>query len=123
MNPSDAILIAILLPLAGAVLIALTGAMPNLRETVTLVTAALLAFALPSLTPWWVKAFHGATRGNKEMPTFSSVNRIKPIHTDPSGVMSSTKGATWASKRSWRGPTGTFQCTKSTLAHRSCFIK
>ena len=51
MTPADAILIAVLLPLVGAVLIALTGAMPNLRETVTLVTAALLLADVLTLVP------------------------------------------------------------------------
>ncbi len=51
MTPADAILIAVLLPLVGAVLIALTGAMPNLRETVTLVTATLLLADVLTLVP------------------------------------------------------------------------
>ncbi len=51
MTPADAILVAVLLPLAGAVLIALTASMPNLRETVTLVTAALLFANVLTLVP------------------------------------------------------------------------
>lgn len=43
--------VAFWLPLAGAVLIALTGRYPNLRETVTLVTAATLAAVVFSLVP------------------------------------------------------------------------
>jgi len=51
MNPADAIIAAILLPLAGALLIAVTGARPNLREAVTLVTAVLLFTIVLSLVP------------------------------------------------------------------------
>lgn len=43
--------LAFWLPLAGAVLIALTGRYPNLRETVTLVTAGTLAALVFSLVP------------------------------------------------------------------------
>jgi len=43
--------LAFWLPLAGAVLIALTGRHPNLRETVTLVTAGTLAALVFSLVP------------------------------------------------------------------------
>ena len=43
--------IAFLIPLVGALLIAATGRRPNLRETVTLVTAAALAVAVFSLAP------------------------------------------------------------------------
>ena len=51
MTGADAILFALLLPLAGAVLIALAGRWPNLRETVTLVTATSLAAVVWSITP------------------------------------------------------------------------
>ncbi len=43
--------IAFVIPLVGAVLIAATGRRPNVRETVTLVTAAALAVAVFSLVP------------------------------------------------------------------------
>ena len=51
MNPSTLILLALALPLAGAVGIALAGKHPNIRETVTLVTAGLLLVAVASLMP------------------------------------------------------------------------
>lgn len=50
-SPETAILGAIFLPLGGAVLIWLTGAIPNLRETVTLVTAASLFAVVLTLLP------------------------------------------------------------------------
>ena len=51
MIASTLIALAILLPLAGAVLIGLTGRWPNLRETVTLVTAGALALCVWTLLP------------------------------------------------------------------------
>ena len=49
MTPANAIVLAIALPLAGAVLIAFCDRRPNLRETVTLVTAVLLFATVVSL--------------------------------------------------------------------------
>ena len=49
MSPSTAITLALLAPLGGAVLIALAGRWPNLRETVTLVTALGLFALVASL--------------------------------------------------------------------------
>lgn len=51
MSGGDTILLALLLPLAGAVGIGLAGRWPNLRETVTLVTATSLAALIWSLAP------------------------------------------------------------------------
>jgi multicomponent Na+:H+ antiporter subunit D len=51
MSAADTILLSLLLPLLGAVGIGLTGRWPNLRETVTLVTAATLALTVWSLAP------------------------------------------------------------------------
>jgi multicomponent Na+:H+ antiporter subunit D len=45
------ILLALAIPTVGAVLIVLTGSIPNLRETVTLVTAGLLAIDVYSMVP------------------------------------------------------------------------
>jgi len=42
MSPDDTLLVALGLPLLGALLVALTGRWPNLREAVTLTTGALL---------------------------------------------------------------------------------
>ncbi|MGH6898383.1 MAG: monovalent cation/H+ antiporter subunit D family protein [Geminicoccaceae bacterium] len=52
MTPGTAMLLALLVPIAGALLIWLTGSRPNLREAVTLVTATLLfALVLTVLPP------------------------------------------------------------------------
>ena len=51
MSGATAILLSMAIPLAGAALIALCGRWPNLREGVTLVTAALLFLTVLSLLP------------------------------------------------------------------------
>ena len=51
MSSEIAILLALAIPLLGSVLIALSGAHPNVREGITLVTSVLLALAVYSLVP------------------------------------------------------------------------
>ncbi|KGE03538.1 monovalent cation/H+ antiporter subunit D family protein [Pseudohaliea rubra] len=51
MNLESLMLVALLLPLVGAAGISLAGSKPNLRETVTLTTAGVLAFTVWSLVP------------------------------------------------------------------------
>ncbi|MDX1405383.1 MAG: proton-conducting transporter membrane subunit [Woeseiaceae bacterium] len=51
MNPAEALELAIAVPLIGAVLIALSGRSPNLREAVTLVTGAILLAIVATLVP------------------------------------------------------------------------
>ena len=51
MTPAATIIAALVVPLIGAVLIAAAHRAPNARETVTLVTAALLFLLVVSLTP------------------------------------------------------------------------
>ena len=51
MSASSAILVSLFLPLAGAVVIGLVGRWPNLRETVTLITASVLAYVVWSIAP------------------------------------------------------------------------
>jgi multicomponent Na+:H+ antiporter subunit D len=50
-SPPDTILLSLAIPLAGAVLIALAGRKPNLREAVTLVTSGLMFLTVASLVP------------------------------------------------------------------------
>ncbi len=51
MSAASTILLSILIPLVGAVLIALCGRRPNLREAVTLLTSGLMFLAVLSLMP------------------------------------------------------------------------
>ena len=79
MTPADTILIAILLPLVGAVLIAFTGSRPNLRETVTLVTAGLLFLNVISLLPAVMAGARPATEPFKVLPDFPLVFVVEPL--------------------------------------------
>jgi len=51
MSSEIALLLILIIPLSGAVLIALSGAYPNVREGITLVTSVLLALTVYSLVP------------------------------------------------------------------------
>ena len=51
LTPEQAILASMAVPLTGALLISLAGRMPNLRETITLVTAAVLLAVVLTLLP------------------------------------------------------------------------
>ncbi|MDO9144555.1 monovalent cation/H+ antiporter subunit D family protein [Rhodoferax sp.] len=51
LTPEQAILASMAVPLAGALLISLAGRLPNLRETITLVTAAVLLVLVLTLLP------------------------------------------------------------------------
>ena len=51
MTPAAALQLSIGVPLLGALLVALTGRWPNLRETVTLATGALLLVVVATLVP------------------------------------------------------------------------
>ncbi len=51
LTPEQAILASMIVPSAGAILISLAGRMPNLRETITLVTAAVLFAVVLTLLP------------------------------------------------------------------------
>lgn len=51
LTPEQAILASMAVPLAGALLISLAGRRPNLRETITLATAALLLAVVLTLLP------------------------------------------------------------------------
>jgi multicomponent Na+:H+ antiporter subunit D len=50
-NPTDAIVAALLVPTAGALLISLAGRWPNLREAITLTTAVLLFVVVLQIAP------------------------------------------------------------------------
>ena len=51
MNATTALPLALAVPLVGAILVALTGRVPNLREAVTLITGASLLAIIATLVP------------------------------------------------------------------------
>ena len=79
MSDTTSIVLALVLPLAGAVLIALAGRRPNLRETVTLVTAAALMASVWRLFP---AVFAGERPGlvvGEMMPGFAIAFEVEPL--------------------------------------------
>ena len=79
MNPDAVILACIAVPVVGALLVALTGCWPNVRESVTLLSAATLFALVLSL-------FHGVAAGARPealvaemMPGLSIAFAVEPL--------------------------------------------
>ncbi|UCD67020.1 MAG: monovalent cation/H+ antiporter subunit D family protein [Betaproteobacteria bacterium] len=70
---------ALAVPAVGAALIALTGRWPNLRETVTLVTAAILFLIVASLLPAVMSGARPAVTLFTMLPGLSIALRIEPL--------------------------------------------
>ena len=80
MNAEQSILIALLLPLAGALGIALAGRFSaNLRETVTLVTAAGLMFVVWSMLPELMDGARPSVRIAEIVPGVEIAFRVEPL--------------------------------------------
>ena len=79
MDTAAALLAALLGPLAGAVLIALCGRRPNLREGVTLATAALLFYVVASLLPAVLAGAQPALALIEVMPGLALAFRVEPL--------------------------------------------
>ncbi len=80
MNPETAILVAIVLPVAGALAIALAGRIgPNLRETMTLVTAAALIWVVWGMLPTLMADGRPAVTVGEVMPGLSIAFRVEPL--------------------------------------------
>jgi multicomponent Na+:H+ antiporter subunit D len=79
-TPETAILVAIGLPLAGALAIALAGRVsPNLRETVTLLTAAALIWVVWGLLPTLMDGGRPAVEVSQVMPGLTIAFRVEPL--------------------------------------------
>ena len=80
MSPEATILAAICLPLAGALAIGLAGRVhPNLRETVTMVTAVALAWLVWSLLPILMAGGRPAVTISEVMPGLSIAFSVEPL--------------------------------------------
>ncbi len=80
MNAESAILLSLCVPLAGAVLIALTGRIsPNLREAVTLVTAVGLIACVWSLLPEVYAGGRPALHLSEVLPGISIAFQVEPL--------------------------------------------
>jgi len=76
------------LPLAGAVLIALAGRFPNLRETITLVTAAALAAVVFSLVPEVMDGGRPSASFGEPLPGVSLRFEVEPLGMLYAGIAS-----------------------------------
>ncbi len=80
MNPETAILVAIGLPLFGALAIALAGRIsPNLREAVTLVTASALIWVVWGLLPLLMDGGRPSVEVSQLLPGLSIAFRVEPL--------------------------------------------
>jgi multicomponent Na+:H+ antiporter subunit D len=78
-SPADTILTALAVPLIGAVLIAAAHRAPNVRETITLVTAAALFLLVASLLPEVAAAGRPAVTLFEVMPGLALKFEVEPL--------------------------------------------
>ena len=79
MTPAESILLALAVPLIGAVLIAAAHRVPNVRETITLVTAGMLFLLVVSLTPLVLAGERPAVTLLEMMPGLSLQFKVEPL--------------------------------------------
>ncbi len=77
--PEQAMLAALVVPLAGAALVALAGRLPNLRETATLASAALLLACVLSLLPGVLRGARPALDLLTVLPGLRIAFRVEPL--------------------------------------------
>ncbi len=79
MTPETLMILAVALPLAGALLIGLTGGSPNVREAVTLTTAVSLFVCVASLVPEVLAGGRPALRLAPILPGLSFELTLEPL--------------------------------------------
>ncbi|MDP1717773.1 MAG: hypothetical protein Q8L40_06820 [Burkholderiales bacterium] len=79
MTPAATILLALAVPLIGAVLIAAAHRAPNVRETITLVTAGILFLLVASLTPLVLAGERPEVTLLEMMPGLSLKFKVEPL--------------------------------------------
>lgn len=79
MSPETLILAALAVPALGAFGIAATGSSPNLRETVTLVTAGILLFVVASLFPVLLEGGRPEVTLLQMVPGIDLALRVEPL--------------------------------------------
>lgn len=79
MDATNAIIAALLIPVAGAVLIALAGRWPNLRETITLTTAVLLFASVTQILPDVLAGGRPAVLALNVAPALDLAFRVEPL--------------------------------------------
>ena len=79
MSDQATILLCVAVPLAGAVLIAVTGGRPNLREAVSLITAGLLFGLVGSLFPQVLDGGRPTTIVGEMLPGLAIAFEVEPL--------------------------------------------
>lgn len=79
MTPDLAVLLALVIPASGAVLIALTGARPNLREAMTLVTSGALFAVMLFLYPTVTEGYRPAVVLFASLPQLPLALEVEPL--------------------------------------------
>ena len=88
MSAESTILLSVAVPLAGAVLIAITGAHPNLRETVTLITAGVLFLLVASLFPQVLDGGRPTAFVGEMLPGLAIAFEVEPLGMMFAGIAS-----------------------------------
>ena len=88
MSDETTILLSVAAPLVGAVLIALTGARPNLREAVTLITAGLLFGLVASLFPQVLGGGRPTALVGEMLPGLAIAFEVEPLGLMFAGIAS-----------------------------------
>lgn len=79
MSSEVSILLSLAIPLIGALLIALTGRWPNVRETITLLTAVALMLTVWQLFPEVMDGARPAVSLGQMMPGISIAFKVEPL--------------------------------------------
>ena len=79
MNPEHAILLSVIVPFAGAVLILLTGALPDLREATTLITALALFYLVVNVYPAVADGQYPSVLVLETLPGLGIVFTVEPL--------------------------------------------
>jgi multicomponent Na+:H+ antiporter subunit D len=79
MSPDVAIIAALALPVCGALLIAVSGRLPNLRETFTLLTATGLFLCVASLLPGVLAGERPGVRWLEPFPGLAIAFKVEPL--------------------------------------------
>ena len=79
MSAETTIMLAVAVPFAGALLIVLAGARPNLRETVTLTTAGILFLLVASLFPAVLAGARPAVSLGEMLPGLGIAFEVEPL--------------------------------------------
>lgn len=78
-TPEQLIVVAILAPFVGALIIPVVGRWPNLRETVTLVTAVVLCLSVASLLPAIMAGGRPEVQALEVAPGLSLAFQVEPL--------------------------------------------